>query len=111
MVLENNLKERFILVPNYELKSLSIKASPFSTAIISYQSSEWIKNVRTRYAPHLQTPTQPEIFYPGGISFVGTKMYSSQKIVWQGETLGIVQKGARDSLIFLTSVTFFVRII
>jgi len=49
LVLENNLKERFVLMPNYEMKSLKIKSSPFSTTIITLQSKEWSASVRTRF--------------------------------------------------------------
>eukprot|EP01127_Copromyxa_protea_P015833 TRINITY_DN4616_c0_g1_i6.p1 TRINITY_DN4616_c0_g1~~TRINITY_DN4616_c0_g1_i6.p1 ORF type:complete len:2171 (-),score=323.68 TRINITY_DN4616_c0_g1_i6:5955-12314(-) len=49
LVLENQLKERFLLVPNYPLHPISITSCPLSSQITSLRTSDWFENVKTRF--------------------------------------------------------------
>lgn len=48
-MLENQLKERFLLVPNFPLHPIAVTSCPFSSHVTSCISSEWYSNVKTRF--------------------------------------------------------------
>lgn len=50
IVLENTKSERFILVPNYALKRVTVRSDPFSTELSFVKThSHWAKYVHTRF--------------------------------------------------------------